>query len=74
MPAGVLRCKSCHSENLSKYSAEIAIHFPGLENIDRPTVFVFPELMVCLDCGVAEFAVPEAELRGLAKKDAATGD
>ena len=54
-----------------KFSAEIGIHFPGLKNIDKPVVWVFPELVVCLDCGTAEFAVPEAELRLLAKGDAA---
>jgi len=43
----------------------------GLKNLDKPTVFVFPELIVCLDCGTAEFVVPEAELRQLAKGDAA---
>jgi hypothetical protein len=51
---------------------EIGIHFPGLKNIDKPVVWVFPELVVCLDCGTAEFAVPETELRLLAKGDAAT--
>ena len=64
-------CKSCGSVNQSKFTAEMAIHFPGLKNIDKPVVWVFPELVVCLDCGTAQFAVPEAELRQLAKGDAA---
>jgi len=52
----------------------MGIHRPGLRNIDKPTVWVFPELIVCLDCGTATFSVPEdelAELRLLAKGDAA---
>jgi len=48
----------------------MALHAPGLKNIDEPVVWVFPELIVCLDCGAAEFAVPEAELQLLAKGDA----
>jgi hypothetical protein len=66
-----MRCKPCGSLNQSKFTAEIGIHFPGLKNIDKPVVWVFPELVVCLDCGIAEFAVPEAELGLLAKGDAA---
>ena len=54
------RCKSCDSENLGRFRGEIGIHFPGLENIDVPTVFVFPELVVCLACGDAHFTVSEA--------------
>ena len=69
-PTG-MPCKSCGSVNQKKFSAEMGIHFPGLENIDKPTVWVFPEVIVCLDCGTAEFAVPETELRQLVKKDAA---
>jgi hypothetical protein len=65
-------CKSCGSVTQSKFTAEMGIHVPGLKNIDKPVVWVFPELVVCLDCGTAEFAVPEAELRQLAKGDAAT--
>jgi hypothetical protein len=66
-----MRCKSCGSVNLKKFIGEMGIRSPGLENIDKPAVWVFPVLIVCLDCGIAEFAVPEAELRGLAKGDAA---
>ena len=64
-------CKSCGLLNQKKFSAEMGIHFLGAENIDKPTVWVFPEVIVCLDCGTAEFAVPEAELRQLEKGDAA---
>jgi hypothetical protein len=64
-------CMSCGSVNHSKFSAEMGIHFLGLKNIDKPVVWVFPELVVCLDCGTAEFVVPEAELRLLLKSDAA---
>ena len=65
-------CKSCGSEK-QKFTAEIAIHFPGLKGIEKPIVWVFPELLVCLNCGDAEFVVPETELRLLAKGEAATG-
>jgi hypothetical protein len=71
-PIGVgMPCKSCGSVNQRKFGAEMGIHFLGLKNIDKPAVLVFPELVVCLDCGTAEFAVPEAQLRLLAKGDAA---
>jgi hypothetical protein len=49
----------------------MAIHFPELKDIHKPVVWVFREVVVCLDCGTAEFPVPEAELRQLAKGDAA---
>jgi len=66
-------CKSCGSLNQSKFTAEIAIHFPKLKNTDKPVAWLFPELFVCLDCGTAEFVVPEEELRQLVKGDAAAG-
>ena len=62
-------CKSCGSVNQKKFSAEMGIHFPGLKDIDKPVVWVFVDVAVCLDCGTAEFAVPEEELRQLAKGD-----
>ena len=67
-------CKSCGSVNQSKFTGEMGLHFPGLKNIDRPVVLVFPEIVVCLNCGTAEFSVPETQLRLLAKDAAgATG-
>jgi len=47
------------------------MHVPELKNIDKPVVWVFPVVVVCLNCGTAEFAVPKAEVRQLAKVDAA---
>jgi hypothetical protein len=64
-----MSCKSCQSQNLRNLTAEIAIHFPGLKGLDKPIVWVFPKLLVCLNCGFTEFAIPETELRRLAKAE-----
>ena len=66
----VMTCRFCGSNNDAEYDAEINIHLP--RDRDRAAVLVFPRLVVCLDCGVAEFAIPEAELRLLAERDAAS--
>lgn len=66
-----MTCKSCSSENQRWFSSEIIVHFAGLKNLDTPPVFVFPKLLVCLDCGFTEFAIPEAEVRQLGE-DAST--
>lgn len=69
-----MACKSCGSDKQNEFTAEIAIHFPGLEGLKRPIVWVFPELLVCLNCGNAELVVPEGELRVLGKGDAASAE
>jgi hypothetical protein len=61
-----MRCRSCPSEKQLEFGAEMIIHFPGLEGLDKPIVWVFPKLLVCLDCGFTEFAIPETELALLA--------
>ena len=66
----VMTCRSCGSNNQAEYSAEINIHFP--KDGDKGAVLVFPKLVVCLDCGVAEFTIPEAELRLLGERGAAS--
>jgi hypothetical protein len=67
-----VRCKSCGSANQHKFIGEMGIRSPGLKNIEKPTVCVFPQLIVCLDCGRAELVVPKnelGELRRLTKGD-----
>lgn len=59
------RCESCDSENQKLFTAEIAIHFPGLNGLTKPTALVSPAIRVCLDCGIARFLVPEKELQVL---------
>jgi hypothetical protein len=66
-----MSCKSCRSENLRNFNGEVAIHFLGLSGLDKPIVFVFPKLLVCLNCGFTEFAIPETELRRLGEGAAA---
>ena len=62
-------CKSCGSMNLREFTGEIAIHFSGLKNVNRPAVCVFPRLAICLACGSTDFSVPEDELRLLRNDD-----
>jgi hypothetical protein len=62
-----VKCKSCGSINLSMFDGELAIHFPGRKGLNRPHVLVFPNFVVCLNCGFAEFDVPQDELSELRK-------
>lgn len=61
-------CKACGSDKQAKFTAEIAVHILGLNNLDKPHLFVFPEISVCMNCGNAEFNVPESQLRMLANE------
>jgi len=62
-----MACKACGADRQNSFNGEIAIHFPGLQGLDKPIVWVFPQLLVCLNCGVAQFAIPEEELSVLAE-------
>jgi len=62
-----MSCDICHSPNQRAFPAEVNIHFPGTSGLNKPTVFVFPLLLVCLDCGVAAFTIDRPDLRALAE-------
>ena len=63
-----MRCQSCQSTSQIELPGEIAVHFPGRENLNTPHVFVFPDVVFCLDCGSANFTVPEAELQSIRER------
>jgi hypothetical protein len=60
-----MTCVFCASTNQAEFPAEVNIHFPGLGNADKPGVFVFPRLLLCLDCGFSSFVTPDSELAQL---------
>src|SRR5437879_2772267 len=55
----LMSCLLCGSGNQAELTAEMIIHFSGLKNLVKPGVWVFPTLLVCLDCGCSHFTVPE---------------
>ena len=59
-----MSCKRCSSENQDSFKAESAIHSPDLT---APHIFLFSELLVCLDCGFTEFSLSNAEMEQLGK-------
>lgn len=66
-----MSCNSCQSNNMREFKGEICIHFPGLKGLNEPLVWVFPNVLVCLNCGFAGFPVPETELRTLVEHSTA---
>ena len=61
-----MSCLICGSGNQTELTAEMVIHFSGLKNLDKPAVWVYPKLLVCLHCGYSHFTVQERELASIA--------
>jgi len=61
-----MSCKSCQSLHQTLFHSEINIHIPGLHTLSAKSVWAFPQLLVCLDCGFTELHLDEAELSQLA--------
>jgi hypothetical protein len=62
-------CRLCASLELAVFDAEMNIHIPWLRSreLDQPSVFAFPKLVVCLDCGFSESIFSDSELQALRK-------
>ena len=59
-------CPSCRSNNQAEFGSEMVVHFSGRENLDKPGVWVFSMLSICLDCGFLQSKIPASELAQLA--------
>src|SRR5579863_8889244 len=59
-------CALCQSANEAEFNVEMMIHFNGLTNIDHPGIPAFSKVLVCLNCGFAQFTVPKTEMAMLA--------
>jgi hypothetical protein len=62
-----MSCLLCGSGNEAELVSEMIIHFSGPKNLDKPGVWVFSNVLVCLDCGSSHFTVPKTELASIAK-------
>ena len=67
-------CRVCSSPAQKKMNSEMALHFPGFANLGKPTVLIFPEVLICLDCGFAGFMVPKGELSNIKQIEKASGE
>jgi hypothetical protein len=65
-----MSCRSCGLRNQKKFAAEMSVHVLGMENVDKPVVWVFPKLLVCMDCGFTELTIAENELHLLGQSPA----
>jgi len=68
-----MKCPACTSEQQGIFTGEIAVHFPGLHGLNKPIVWVFPKVVVCLDCGISQFNIPERELSVLREERSTDG-
>lgn len=59
-----MSCKMCGSQDQTQFYSEMNIHFPEFK-IRTDTVWVFPPLLICMNCGFTELHIEEAELRQL---------
>jgi hypothetical protein len=64
-----MSCKRCAFDDQKNFNGELALHFPGMAGLDKPIVWIFPKLLVCLRCGFGEFVVPDEQVEQLKNGD-----
>ena len=61
-----MSCSVCASGNQAEFPAEMMLHFGGLKNLNKIPVWMFPTILICLECGFSQFIAPKTELALLA--------
>ena len=62
-------CRACKSEKLQKVDGELTASLPDLKSLEVPPIYVCQSVLICLDCGFAELAIPAQELQRLRKRE-----
>ena len=63
MPGSYYVCALCGSESVAKLDAKLKLHFPPFNGFENFPFSANTELVVCLDCGFAHFALSATELQ-----------
>jgi hypothetical protein len=58
-------CRLCQSANLQLFPTEIAFHAPPGAPLSLPHLLLFPQVLVCFNCGFAEFSISKEMLHEL---------
>ena len=66
-------CSCCGANHVQTFDGEVALHLRGMENLDKPATFVFPKVLVCLDCGASQFFISGEVLHSLARNSSISG-
>ena len=64
-----MSCTRCLSLHQTELNTEMNLHFRGLTFVGDPGIFVFPRVLVCLDCGLSQFVVAERELSQIVERN-----
>jgi hypothetical protein len=63
-----MSCRSCRANDQVIVLSETSIHLETLSDLTVPSVLMFPELVVCLQCGFTEFQIEGQKLREIADR------
>jgi len=56
-------CSACQSRDHREFASEIAIHVEeGINGVANSQVLVFPKITICMNCGVMQGQIEEADL------------